>query len=365
LRERERATEALHRVPDDSIDELRSAGLFRLFQPVRYGGYELDYGIAQLEVGKVLGAACGSTAWVQGVLAAHAWILGMFPESAQDAVWGKSPATALSTAVSATTGHGQVTPDGIHVEGEWEFSSGVDAADWVIFLVRLDTAEPQPPVWCLVPIDEVEILDNWDAMGLQGTGSKNVRVPGIDVPADRVLHMGSGSPPGTTVNRSYMYRLPLLPVFGYNLIGTALGIAHGVLQDYISESAARPDRAAHVGRQLRLSETAAELDAAELLLRADAAEIKRLGESGEPISQLTQVRWYRNLSYAAMVFARGSERLMASVGGHGILNGQRVQRAWRDLHTVANHAGLVWENHGPGYASLVLGVEPPPVGAAR
>jgi alkylation response protein AidB-like acyl-CoA dehydrogenase len=140
-----------------------------------------------------------------------------------------------------------------------------------------------------------------------------------------------------------------------------------VLQDYIAESAARPDRAAHIGRQLRIAETAAELDAVELLLRADAAEIKRLGESSEPVPQLTQVRWYRNLAYAAMVFARGSERLMSSVGGHGILNGQRVQRAWRDLHTVANHAGLVWENHAPGYASRVLGVgvEPPPLGAAR
>src|SRR5215813_12383423 len=86
LRERAAQTEELRRVPDETIADFRQAGFFRLFQPARYGGYELDYGPVQLALGSVLGHACGSSAWVQSVVACHAWLLGMFPRAAQDAV---------------------------------------------------------------------------------------------------------------------------------------------------------------------------------------------------------------------------------------------------------------------------------------
>src|SRR3954462_2508768 len=76
LRERAADTEALRRIPDETIQAFKDAGLFRVFVPKRFGGFELDYGITQIELCSRLGRGCGSSAWVQSVVAVHAWILG-------------------------------------------------------------------------------------------------------------------------------------------------------------------------------------------------------------------------------------------------------------------------------------------------
>jgi 3-hydroxy-9,10-secoandrosta-1,3,5(10)-triene-9,17-dione monooxygenase len=106
LRDRAEKAEELRRVPDDTIDDFREAGLFRVFQPARYGGYELDYGATQLALAGVLGRGCGSSAWMQSVVACHAWIVGMYPEAVQDAVWGSNPEALIASSFATSTGKG-------------------------------------------------------------------------------------------------------------------------------------------------------------------------------------------------------------------------------------------------------------------
>src|SRR6266540_1004421 len=72
LRDRAARTEELRRVPEETIEDFRRAGLFRVFQPARYGGYQMDYGRTQLDLAGILGQGCGSSAWVQSVIACHA-----------------------------------------------------------------------------------------------------------------------------------------------------------------------------------------------------------------------------------------------------------------------------------------------------
>jgi 3-hydroxy-9,10-secoandrosta-1,3,5(10)-triene-9,17-dione monooxygenase len=78
LRQRARTSEELRRLPDETVQDFRDAGLFRVLQPARYGGYQLDYGRIQVELCSVLSQACGSSGWVQSVIGCHAWCLGMF-----------------------------------------------------------------------------------------------------------------------------------------------------------------------------------------------------------------------------------------------------------------------------------------------
>jgi len=105
VRERASRTEQLRRVPDETMQEFLDAGLFRVLQPKRWGGFELNYGRTQTELCNVLGRACGSSAWVQCVVACHARCLAMFPPDAQDAVWARrrSRRPAAEEKVSART----------------------------------------------------------------------------------------------------------------------------------------------------------------------------------------------------------------------------------------------------------------------
>src|SRR5690348_6111872 len=101
LRERARSAEELRRLPDETFQEFQKAGLFKVFQPARYGGFELDYGRTQVELCHVLGQGCGSSAWVQCVIACHAWALGMFPPEAQEAVWGGDEDALIASSFAA------------------------------------------------------------------------------------------------------------------------------------------------------------------------------------------------------------------------------------------------------------------------
>ena len=111
LRERADQAERLRHVPDETIQEFLDAGLFRVLQPKRWGGYELDYGRTQVELCNVLGQACGSSAWVQSVVACHAWCLAMFESEAQDAVWSRDSDTLVASAFAFASGRGRPVED--------------------------------------------------------------------------------------------------------------------------------------------------------------------------------------------------------------------------------------------------------------
>src|SRR5260370_728 len=94
LRERAAKTEALRRIPDETIADLHRSGLFRMLQPARVGGSELPYG-AFVELAGVIGRGCGSTPWVLNNLPSHHWMLGYWPQEAQDEIWGPPPPPLL------------------------------------------------------------------------------------------------------------------------------------------------------------------------------------------------------------------------------------------------------------------------------
>jgi alkylation response protein AidB-like acyl-CoA dehydrogenase len=98
LRERAPRAEQLRRLPDETIADLHSSGLFRMLQPARVGGSELPYR-ALYELTAVIGQGCGSTSWVLANLAAHHWLLGMWHPEAQDEIWGESPDSLISSAL--------------------------------------------------------------------------------------------------------------------------------------------------------------------------------------------------------------------------------------------------------------------------
>ena len=89
LRDRASKTEELRRLPPETERDLHDAGLFRIVQPKRVGGAELDY-VALVDCADALGQADASVAWNFANLASHHWMLGMFDRQAQDAVWGRN-----------------------------------------------------------------------------------------------------------------------------------------------------------------------------------------------------------------------------------------------------------------------------------
>ena len=362
LRERATATEALRRAPDETIRDFTEAGLFRVLQPTAFGGYELPYGRTQVALASVLGRACGSSAWVQSVVACHAWLVGMYPLAVQQAVWGQYPDTLVASAFSFKTGRGRAVDGGYYIEGDWQFSSGSDACQWVILGTPVERPDGPPDnLWCLLPRPDWEVVDTWYAPGLKGSGSNDIRVTGAFVPAEFALDRNGldGRPtPGSAANPSYLFRIPLFGYFAINVAAPAFGIARGALEAYIAQTAARPDRANQVQRQMRIAKSNVEIDAAEALVLADCAEIERRAAAGEPLTGPLQARLARDVSYAVQQCVRAVDRLASAVGAHGMADDNPVERAFRDVHAVGNHIGNNWDLQAVPYARAALGLPP-------
>jgi 3-hydroxy-9,10-secoandrosta-1,3,5(10)-triene-9,17-dione monooxygenase len=128
LSARSNETASLGRLPDATVDAMQKAGFFRIMQPARYGGFELDPEVF-FNVQMTLAEGCMSTAWVLGVVAIHNWQLGLFDDRAQQDVWGEDDSTLISSSYMPV-GKVEHVDGGYKLSGHWGFSSGSKHCKW-------------------------------------------------------------------------------------------------------------------------------------------------------------------------------------------------------------------------------------------
>jgi 3-hydroxy-9,10-secoandrosta-1,3,5(10)-triene-9,17-dione monooxygenase len=368
LRERALRAEQLRRLPDETIADLHESGLFRILQPARVGGSELPYR-ALFELTAVIGQGCGSTAWVLGNLAAHHWLLGMWHPEAQDEIWGQSPDSLISSALAFARGRARRVEGGYRLSGRWPFSSGIDPSTWNIFgaIVNDEETGQSEPRMFLVPASDYTIIDTWQVIGLAGTGSNDVEVVDVFVPAYRTLsgeRIRGGPNRGSEVNPGTLYKLPAVSLFAFAVAGVSLGIARGAIQNFIETTRTR--RSAYTGRniadftnmQVHLAEAAALADAAEASVLHDCDEATRITEAGVVPSIEQRARYRRDGAFAATLCTRAVDLLFAATGGNAIYESNPIQRAFRDVHAANAHYMLNWDVNGAIYGRVALGLPP-------
>jgi 3-hydroxy-9,10-secoandrosta-1,3,5(10)-triene-9,17-dione monooxygenase len=368
LRERAARAEKLRRLPDETFADFQEAGLLRALQPKRYGGYELDPGAFYQAVIEV-GAVCGSSGWILGVLGVHNWHVAILPPRAQEDVWGEDDSIQLSTSL-APTGTVERVDGGFRIKGRWSFSSGCDHCQWAVLGGAAPPASPgEPPDLrvFLVPRRDYVIDDNWHVMGLCATGSKDIVVEDAFVPEYRThsyrdafaLHH-----PGAAVNDAPLYRLPFGLVFTYGIVAPAIGAAQGALMAF-REQAGRRVNVRDGSRavedpfmQYRLAEAAAEIDAARERMLADFAAMMRLARAGAEIPLADRARYRWDSGKAMERSVRAVDLLFEASGGHGIFLDNPIQRAWRDVHAMRAHAGNNPERGSFIFARSEFGLPP-------
>jgi len=365
LRERAAETETLRRIPDATIADLHAAGLFRMLQPRRVGGSEAPYR-ALVDVGATIARACGSTAWVLTNLASHHWMLGMWPQQAQDEIWGgDGPDVLIGSAFAFPAGRASRVAGGWRLKGRWPFSSGIDPSRWTMIgaLVEENGTLTEPRIF-IVPRNDYTIIDNWHAAGLGGTGSKDVAVADAFVPDHRSVTVGAiagGPSPGSAINPGPLYRLPTFSVFPFILSGVALGIAQGAIAEFTGSMRARA--ATYTGKrvaelatlQLRLAEAAALTDAAEKTMLADCAEATTLAEAAADFPAEARARWRRDGAFTTRMCVEAVDQVFTGAGGNAIYLSHPLQRAWRDVHAAGAHVVVNWDAAGTLYGRVALG----------
>src|SRR5947208_8840999 len=184
-RERAQQTETERRVGDDMIERMRQADLFRVMQPRLYGGFEYGFDVFA-QITAAIASGCGSTGWVYALLASHQWLIACFSKAAQDEVW--QDCNALAAGTYAPVARAVTADGGYRISGVGSFCSGCDNAQWQLLggMIPQGNGAAQPGFF-LLRSGDCTIDDNWHAMGLAGTGSKNIVVHDAFVPFHRTL----------------------------------------------------------------------------------------------------------------------------------------------------------------------------------
>lgn len=366
LKERAPKSEELRRIPQETVEDFHKAELFRIHQPKRYGGAELEFA-AVVEFGALLAGACASTSWNWVNFAAHHMMLGMFPPQVQDEIWSASPDTLIASSFVFPSAKARRVKGGYVISGRWPFSSGVDPSEWNMLagLAFLDDNAPPEQRVFLLHKSQYTVIDNWYAGGLRGTGSKDVEAREQFVPEHRTLGVAEtkgGPTPGSAVNPGPLFQLPVFALFPYMLSGVALGIAEGMIESFVSGIGDRSGRmtGARVAEiqstQIRLAEASAYARSSRLIQETNCREAERAIAEGRVPDLKTKVRYRLEGAYAVDWALKAVDVMYGLAGAGGLYETGHTARAFRDAHAVKQHFSFNTDIAGTTYGRVALGL---------
>src|SRR6516225_2205409 len=345
LAEREPAATAARKLPVETIAEYRDAGILRILQPNRFGGMQGRFSLFSRIV-EELTYGCASSAWVYAVLAEHQWIIAQYPEEAQIDVWGENPEAVASSSLAPREAARPV-PGGWRLSGHYPFSSGCDYAQWAIIGTFLgEKGDPRHIAYLLVPLAEVEIADDWQVLGLLGTGSKSLILRDVFVPEHRsvmVSDLFAGTPPGALVHPDYpVLRAPRGFLVSYSLPPVAIALGRRALEIACAALATRVSRgvtkvAESEVVQMAIGEASAAIDIATMLLHTGRESSTAAVSSGRKITEAEALRARRDMVYAQHQVGWALDRLCEMDGARWVYDNDALGAIRRDVMTILTH----------------------------
>src|SRR6202051_1052970 len=367
LRDRASRSEDLRRLPPETERDLHDTGLFRIVQPKRVGGSELDY-VALVDCADALGQADASVAWNFANLASHHWMLGMFDKRAQDLVWNNNSDALIASSFIFPAGRARKVDGGYILRGSWPFSSGVDSSEWNMLASVVSSDDEADGIEYrifLVNKSDYRILDTWNATGLRGTGSNDVEVKDAFVAEPMTLavnDLAGGPTPGSAINPNPLFALPVFSLFPYVLSGVALGNAQACLGDYVGVSRHRAStyNRAKIGdlqsTQIKIAEASAKIDAARLIMRSTSIGAMADARHGHVPDTAAKTRLRRDGAYSVNLCTEAVSLLFAASGARGLYTSGALQRQFRDAHAINSHIAFNFDAAGTNYGRVALGL---------
>ncbi|MFC3106527.1 flavin-dependent monooxygenase [Undibacterium arcticum] len=365
LAERAKKAERESKIPDETIADFKEAGFFRVLQPKRYGGYEMDPEVFY-EIQMAIAEGCMSSAWVYGVVAVHNWQLALFDARAQEEVWGKESSVLTSSTYMPV---GKVVPveGGFKFSGRWGFSSGSEHCEWVLLggLVPPKEGETMPEFRTfLLPRSDYKIISNWDVLGLKGTGSHDIVVDDAFVPAYRTHKSKDGfmcDSPGNAVNTAPLYRLPFAQIFVRAVSTASLGALQGAIQLFRQYAASRVSvntgakTTEDIGAQMACAEAEAALDEMKLVLLRNFSSLIEAARDGGAVPIETRVQYRYHSATVTERCAAHVSCLLRYCGGRGIYLSNPLTRIFLDLHAARSHVANNIDPIARNYGGVLLG----------
>ena len=233
---------------------------------------------------------------------------------------------------------------GWRITGRYSFASGCAHAQWAFVGAHCeDAAGNQQPRYLAIPMTDVEIIDDWHALGMRATGSRSLVLRDVFVPHHRsILYRDvlDGTAPGTLVHRDYtLLRSPRYFVVPFVLPAVAFALARKALSLLPASLHARGTASSDL-LHMQLGEAAAHIETANLIFATRRAESVACLDAGQPIEEASVLRNRRDVTLAFQLLKRGVDRLAAINGARTVYDGDPLQSVLLDITAISTHIVL-------------------------
>jgi len=364
IRQHAAVSERERRLAPPVAEALRDAGFFRMFRPRARGGLGLDP-VTEFRVGEALARIDSAAAWNVQVCNAGELYGGWFSDEATEEIFGP-PETVMAGAFNPPR-RAIPADGGYRVTGRTSFNSNCQTATWSCGLAQVyegdapRLGEDGQPVTLLTALrlEDLEIVENWDTLGMCGTGSHDLAAHDVFVPGRHAVPFGPLATP------SPAYDTPLARLVVWGTVGAHASVALGVAQaaiDALTELGARVpaytesalrDRGLVQSRRARAEGVLNAARAGFHAAYADAWETARHRE----LTMEEKAGCQLASTHAALAAAEVVERVHSCVGTAGIRNDQPFQRHLRDAQVIRQHAFLA-EARLEAVGQIRFGLEP-------
>lgn len=361
--ERAQRTEDARAPLDENVAAMIDAGILACLTPRCYGGHELPIATMSRIVA-ILSAACPSTGWVSAFYMGAAWRAMIFPEQTQRELFADKP-YLLNAGQAAPLAKVERVAGGYRLSGQTPWSSGSVHAEWVTFMgvAQGGDAPPEPLVF-MVPRAEAELIDTWQVAGMRGTGSNDMRVDEVFVPAHRATSFVAaleGKAPGQALHAA-MYRQPFIPFLMCEVVPVLVGALRGASAAFIARTHARHSTftgakaASRQAAQMRIGRGLAAADAAETLLDAYLERYMHVRAEQNDIADRAHMKL--KAAFITDVCRNAINDLARGFGGDGFREPSPLQRYFRDINMLAVHAFLDIDTAAETAGRLALDLPP-------
>jgi 3-hydroxy-9,10-secoandrosta-1,3,5(10)-triene-9,17-dione monooxygenase len=359
LRARADEIEHARSVPHDVVEMFKEAGFFRILQPKKYGGWEMNP-VVFMRVLAELGRGCCASAWNMMILGVHNWEFGSMDDRAAQDVWGENDQTIVASSYPPM---GELTKveGGWRLKGRWPTSSGSDHGEWAFIGAIEKNAQglPVDRLSLLVKREDYEIIDDWFTFGLAGTGSKSVLIKDAFVPDHRAHSMIDYKLDDRPVN----YLFPFAMVFYSSVSSVIIGFAQGAIDVFLDQMQVRVDNG--TGAVTRLSpyvkDRLANAVAKVRSCRAMMAHSTQIVERRELVSTDDRIHYMLDMARIGRECEEAVLTIYKCTGARGIYKSNPIQRYLRDTLVAANHITQDADNNAGALGGYLLSGELPPM----
>jgi 3-hydroxy-9,10-secoandrosta-1,3,5(10)-triene-9,17-dione monooxygenase len=351
-----------------------AAGLYRILQPRRFGGYEFDHATfyrAMLEICR----GHPSVGWCLTLGASHcALIAAHWPQEAQADFFGAA-GEFRAPHRTGNTGSIRRGDGGYVVEGSWNYASGIPHATHFVGSAALTEGGRERSMAFVVARDRFEILDDWggDAtLGMRASGSNGVRMGETFVPEHHVIEMGPGlwsagpTPEGTFGTRLHgnpMYLGRMMGPYHSSLVVPVIGAARAAIDEFDGIARARRTRwapvtswAEHGDHQRQVGLAIMMTDAAEAILFRACDLYKeycrRWAEDGTEFTLQDSFRLWTMQIQAGHLAGDATEIMFRAASSAAARKGQPMERYYRDISMYRGHTSAQTLNLASGLGRL-------------